>query len=70
MREDPAIPTSALEIIILTSIFDAKEELNVMSADVPNAYIQTKIPDIEDGKERVIMKITGVIVNLLVKMAP
>ena len=41
-----------------------------MSADVPNAFIQTKMIDIEDGEERVIMKITGVLVDLPVKMAP
>ena len=29
-----------------------------MSSDVPDAFIQTKMTDIEYGKERVIMKIT------------
>ena len=41
-----------------------------MSEDLPNAFIQTKIPYIEDGEERVIMKITGVLVDLMVEMAP
>ena len=41
-----------------------------MSADIPNALIQTKIPDIEDVEECVIRKITVVIVDLLVEMAP
>ena len=41
-----------------------------MSADVPNSSIQTKIPDIEDGEERAIMNITGVLVDLLIKMEP
>ena len=41
-----------------------------MSADVPNAFIQTKMIDIEDGEERVIMKITWVLVDLPVKTAP
>ena len=37
----------------------------VMSADVPNAFIQTPMPERKDGEERVVMKITGVLVDLL-----
>ena len=40
-----------------------------MSADIPNAFIQTPMPEAKVG-ERVIMKITGVLVNLLVEIAP
>ena len=57
-----------MESIILTAIVDAKEERNVMSVDVPNTFIQTKMPDIKYGEEREIMKITGVLVDLLVEM--
>ena len=39
-----------------------------MTADVPNAFIQTQMP-IEEGKEKVIMKTTGVLVDLIVEMA-
>jgi len=66
-REDSAIPTAALESTFLTSTIDAKEERDVMSADVPNAFIQTPMPD--DNK-KVIMKITGVLVHLMVEQAP
>ena len=38
-REDSESPTTVLESIILTVIVDAKEERNVMSADVLNALI-------------------------------
>ena len=55
---------------MLTSIVDQKEEHDVMSADLPTAFIQTKMSDIENGEEHVIMKITGVLVDLLVKRAP
>ena len=40
-----------------------------MSADIPNAFIQTPMPEAKVG-ERVIMKITGVLVDLLVEIAP
>ena len=69
-REDAASPTAATESIMLTSIVDAKEERDVMTGDIPNAFIQTKMPDVKDGEERVIMKITGVLVDLLVEMSP
>ena len=41
-----------------------------MSANVPNAFVQTSMPPLEEGAERVIMKITGVLVDLLVQIAP
>ena len=66
-REDSASPTAALESIFLTSIIDAKEKRDVMTADVPNAFIQTPMPD---SSEKVVMKITGVLVHLMVEMAP
>ena len=36
----------------------------------PNAFIQAEMPDISDGKERVTMKITGVLVDMLVQLSP
>ena len=68
-REDSSSPTAALESIMLTAIVDAKEGHDVMTADVPNALIQTEMPPTEDGEERVTMKITGVLVELLEAMA-
>mgnify|MGYP006205022333 CR=1 FL=1 len=69
-RDDSASPTAHLESILLTAAVDAKENRDVMSADVPNAFIQTKMPERKEGEERVIMKITGVLVNLIVDIAP
>lgn len=51
-------------------MIDAKEERDVMSCDIPNAFIQAKMPVVKKGDERVIMKITGVLVDILVQMAP
>jgi hypothetical protein len=69
-REDSTSPTAALESIMLTAIVDAKEGRDVMSSDIPNAFIQAKLPDLGPDKERVIMKITGVLVDLLVSILP
>ena len=38
-----------------------------MTNDAPNAFIQAHVPE---GKERIIMKITGVLVDMLVEIAP
>ena len=51
-------------------MIDAKENRDVMTADIPNAFIQAHMPKLENGEDRVIMKITGVLVDLLVKLAP
>ena len=60
----------AMESIALTTVIDPKEERNVMTGDIPNAFIQAHVPKLQGGKERVIMKITGILVELLVKLAP
>jgi len=63
-------PTAALESIMLTAVIDAKEGHDMMCVDVPNAFIQTAMPKLEEGEERVIMKITGVLVDMLVQLNP
>ena len=41
-KEDSASPTATLEGILLTLTIGAHENRDVISADVPNAFIQTK----------------------------
>ena len=67
-REDAASPTAALESIILTGVVEAHEKRDIMCVDIPNAFIQTLLPPIKDGNERVIMKITGPLVDMLVEL--
>jgi len=55
---------------MLTATIDAYEGRDVMTADVPNVFIQTELTNEEDGKERIIMKIAGVIVDMLVNISP
>jgi hypothetical protein len=69
-REDSASPTAALESIMLTAVIDAHEERDVMTCDIPNAFIQALMPEVKDGDERVMMKITGVLVDMLVELNP
>lgn len=67
-KEDAASPTAASESHLLTAVIDAKEERDVMSADIPNAFVQTEMET--NGKDRVIMKIRGVLVDMLVALNP
>jgi hypothetical protein len=39
-REDAASPAAALESIMITGVIKAKEERDVMTCDIPNAFIQ------------------------------
>ena len=68
-KEDVASPTAATESILITATIDAKEQRDVATVDIPNAFIQTSVP-MGKGAERIIMKIQGVLVTMLVQMAP
>jgi hypothetical protein len=69
-REDAASPTVALESIMITGVIEAKEQRDVMTCDIPNAFIQALLPKKDLGEDRVVMKITGVHVNMLVDINP
>ena len=54
-KEDAASPTTSLESLLLTAMIDAHEGHDVMTADVPNAFIQAEMPPVKVVEERVIM---------------
>ena len=68
-REEASSPTASQEGIFLTSTVDANERRDIMSVDIPNAYIQADVP-IESGQDRITMKITGLLVDWLVEIEP
>lgn len=70
-NEDKSSPTASNEALFLTAVLDAHEECDVMTNDVPNAFIQAVIEaNGEKGNEKIVMKLTGVVVDLLIEMAP
>jgi hypothetical protein len=69
-REDSVSPTAALESIMLTAVIDAHEERDVMTCDIPNAFIQALMPEVNGRDERVMIKIRGVLVDMLVELNP
>jgi hypothetical protein len=53
--------------VLLTCIIDAEERRDVAVVDIPNAFIQTRI---EDEKDMAIIKIRGILVDMLLDIAP
>ncbi len=53
--------------MLLTSLVDAQENLDVTIVDIPNAFIQTVV---ENNEVKVVMRIRGHMVDVLVKVAP
>jgi hypothetical protein len=55
------------EAILLSCIINAKEERNAAVIDIPNAFIQMQL---EDEEDMTIIKIPGVLVDILIQIAP
>ena len=68
-KEDTGSPMAALKSVLITSVIDAKEACDVATMDIPNAFIQTDIPH-EKGQERIILKIHGALVDMLLQIDP
>jgi hypothetical protein len=70
-RDDATSPTAMMESIVITATIDAKQNRDVMTADVPNAFVQTAVDEknLKKGKQ-IIMKIRGPLVDMLCDIAP
>ena len=68
-KDDATSPTVSTEAVLITSVLEAKQNRDVMTADIPNAFVQTEVDNKKFG-EQIIMKIRGPLVDMLVKIAP
>ena len=66
-KEDASSPTVSTESVLLSCIIDAEEKRDVAVIDIPNAFVQTRV---EDEKDMAIIKLRGVLVDILVALAP
>ena len=66
-KEDASSPTVASESVLLSCIIDSKEGRDVAVIDITNTFIQTRV---EDEKDMAIIKIRGILVDILVDLAP
>jgi hypothetical protein len=57
-RNEAASPTAMTESHLITAVIKAKQGRDIMTADIPNAFVQTNIEKKPSG-ERIIMKIRG-----------
>jgi len=69
LRDKAASPTAISESVFITSSIEAKEDRDVMTCDIPNAFVQTEIKNQEIG-ERIIMKIRGTLLEILIEIYP
>ena len=63
-KQDATSPTVSTEAVLLTSVIDAKERREVMTVDIPGAFMQG------DQDETVHMKLEGTLAELLAKCDP
>jgi hypothetical protein len=52
---------------MITATIEADKNRDIMTVDIPNAFVQTEI---ENKDERVMMKIKGQLAEILVKIEP
>jgi hypothetical protein len=56
-----------MESVLLSCIIDADEHRDVAVVDIPNAFVQTHM---ENEKDMAFIKIRGILVDILVEIAP
>jgi hypothetical protein len=66
-KEFASSPTVATESVLMSCIIDTEEERDVAVVDIPNAFVQTRV---ENEKDMVFIKIRGILVDILVEIAP
>ena len=69
-REDVSSPTVSTEATLLTAIIDVEEGRDVATCDIPNAFVQTDIEELDKDGNQTIMKIRGVLVDILCEIDP
>lgn len=67
-REEVSSPTVYTESTLLTAVIEAEERREVATCDIPNAFIQTEIEEKDHEGNRTIMKIKGVMVDMLCRL--
>jgi hypothetical protein len=68
-QDKGASPTSITESIIITTVNEAKQRRNITTADVPDAFVQTRIEE-KKIDERIIMKICYPLIDMLLGLSP
>ena len=67
-REEISSPIVTTESIIIMATIDTKENRDVGTCDIPNTFIQTDLKNTRENKACTIMKIHGILVQMLCKI--
>jgi hypothetical protein len=68
-KEEATSPTVMTESILITATLEAAENRDIMTADIPNAFVQTDIP-YNENDEKIVMKMRGPLVDMLMDLNP
>ena len=66
-KESVASPTAAIESVLITAVQEAKEHRDVVTMDIPNAFIQTKAQNDDD---KIILILRGEMAEIMAMVAP
>jgi hypothetical protein len=66
-KSNASSPTVSTQTLLLTCVVEAHKGRDVMTVDIPNAFIQTCV---QDPQHIVLMKIKGYLAELLLEIAP
>ncbi len=64
-QDQTASPTAMTESVLLTAAIEAEENRDVATFDIPNAFIQTPVEEQDDQGDRIVMKIKGAMIDML-----
>ena len=68
--EEAASPTVMTESVSLTAAIEARKRRDVATWDIPNAFIQTAVEELDNNGDRITMKIRGAMVDMLLEIDP
>ena len=69
-QEETASPTVMTESVMLTATIEAEENRDVATYDIPNAFIQTPVDETDAQGDRIVMKIRGAMIDMLIEIDP
>ena len=64
-KDEDSSSTDGTESMLLTGAMEEKEELDAIALDVTNFFLQTRFPKDDAAKEKVMMKLKGILVDML-----
>ena len=68
-REEEESPTVSTEAVLITGVIEVKQQRDIITADIPNAFVQTSINE-QRSSDRVTMKIRRHLINILNEITP